>query len=200
MPQSSNGTRETILVVDNNALILSAVAEVLKSAGFDVLLALCGSEAVKLDAATTREIHLLLSGVDMPEMSGPDLGQVLKQVRPALRVMFMSGGIQGNLLVLNYGWDYIEKRSIAVKLVRRIREVLATPDRSQPGGQSFDSRKEPGPPPGEQYSTQLRAGGTPVLAACDSAPPSQRVVIPAASETEALPAVQTLTRTVAGGR
>jgi FixJ family two-component response regulator len=46
---------------------------------------------------------MLLSDVDMPEMSGPDLGETLKKSRPDLHVMLMSGSADGNLLVLNYG-------------------------------------------------------------------------------------------------
>ncbi len=56
--------------------------------------------------------------------------------------MLMSGGDSGNLLVLNYGWAYLQKPFVAVKLVRMINDVLRTPNRSQPGGQEFDSRKD----------------------------------------------------------
>jgi DNA-binding NtrC family response regulator len=141
---SSNSLLETILVVDDNEAVLNTVSGILKGAGFDVLSAASGSDAIKLAGATKRHIHLLLSDVEMPGLSGPDLGQVLKQARPDLHVMLMSGGIQGNLLVLNYGWAYIQKPLIGTKLVEMIRDVLGSRDRSQPGGQSFDSRKEIG--------------------------------------------------------
>jgi hypothetical protein len=59
-----------------------------------------------------------------------------------MHVMLMSGGDSGNLLVLNYGWAYLQKPFVAVKLVRMINDVLRTPNRSQPGGQEFDSRKD----------------------------------------------------------
>lgn len=77
-------------------------------------------------------------------MSGPDLGVSLKKARPDMHVMLMSGGDSGNLLVLNYGWAYIQKPFVAVKVVEMIKTVLSSPDRSQPGGQEFDSRKDAG--------------------------------------------------------
>ena len=85
---------------------------------------------------------MLLSDVEMPQMSGPDLGEMLKKSRPDMHVMLMSGGSNGNLLVLNYGWAYIQKPFVSEKLVRMVTDVLHSPNRSQLGGQEFDSRKD----------------------------------------------------------
>jgi DNA-binding NtrC family response regulator len=142
MPDFPQGTLETVLVVDDNELVLTMVVATLRAANFRVLSATSGPHALKLAEETEEEIDLLLSDVEMPEMSGPDLGQALKKVRPDLHVMLMSGGSQGNLLVLNYGWAYIQKPFISVKLVNMVTEVLHSRDRSQLGGQEFDSRKD----------------------------------------------------------
>jgi DNA-binding NtrC family response regulator len=75
-------------------------------------------------------------------MSGPDLGEKLKKTRLDMHVMLMSGGATGNLLVLNYGWAYIQKPFVPAKLVQMVTEVLHSRDRSQLGGQEFDSRKD----------------------------------------------------------
>ena len=91
---------------------------------------------------TEGQIDLLLSDVDMPLMSGPDLGEALKKARPNMHVMLMSGGSNGNLLVLNYGWAFIQKPFVSTKLVQMVTDVLHSPDRSQVGGQEFDSRKD----------------------------------------------------------
>ena len=99
-----------------------------------------GANAIEPAKETEGRIDLLLSDVDMPLMSGPDLGETLKKARPDLHVMLMSGGLNGNLLVLNYGWAFIQKPFVATKLVQMILEVLHSPDRSQLGGQEFDSR------------------------------------------------------------
>ena len=54
----------------------------------------------------------------------------------------MSGGADGNLLVLNYGWAFIQKPFVAAKLVQMVTKVLHSHNRSQPGGQEFASRKD----------------------------------------------------------
>jgi DNA-binding NtrC family response regulator len=142
MAPSLKGTHETILVVDDNEFILEVVVSVLKAENFRVLSADSGPAAILLAEKTSETIDLLISDVEMPQMSGPDLGEALKKTRPDLHVMLMSGGANGNLLVLNYGWAYIQKPFVAVKLVQMVEDVLRTEDRSQLGGQEFDSRKD----------------------------------------------------------
>jgi DNA-binding NtrC family response regulator len=142
MADSPQSNCETILVVDDNKMVRGAVAALLQRANFNVLSADCGESAVKLAGETTEKIDLLLSDVHMGKLSGPDLGELLKKDRPALHVMLMSGGSDGNLLVLNYGWAFIQKPFVPAKLVQMIRNVLDTANRSQPGGQGFDRRKD----------------------------------------------------------
>jgi len=142
MHRSLKGTLETILVVDNDRAVRKAVVSILERANFRVLSASSGVDAINLAEETAGEIHLLLSEVDVPQMSGPDLGQALKMTRPDIRVMLMSGQEHGNLLVLNYGWAYIHKPLVATKLVQMIKDVLHSADRSQPGGQEFESSKD----------------------------------------------------------
>ena len=140
MVDSLKNTPETILVVDDNKEVLNMVVVVLEDANFRVLSAGSGAEALKLAGETDGKIHMVLSDVDMPQMSGPDLGQSLKKTRPDIHVMLMSGGADGNLLVLNYGWAFVKKPFIPKKLVEMVNDVLHSPDRSQLGGQEFDSR------------------------------------------------------------
>lgn len=142
MTNSLKGSLETILVVDDNEAVLRTVVAILERANFRVLSAGCGANALNVATLTESKIHLLLSDVDMPGISGPDLGQVLKKSRPEMHVMLMSGGENGNLLVLNYGWAFIQKPFVPVKLVQMINAVLHSPDRSQFGGQEFDTRKD----------------------------------------------------------
>ena len=132
----------TILVVADSEVVLKTVTAILKRANFRVLSADGVANAIKLAAEVEGRIDLLLSDVEMPAMSGPDLGQALKKDIPDLHVMLMSGGANGNLLVLNYGWAYIQKPFVASKLVQMVTNVLHSPDRSQLGGQEFDSRKD----------------------------------------------------------
>ena len=79
-------------------------------------------------------IDLLLSDVEMPGMSGPALGDVLKKARPDMHVMLMSGWLTENLPVISRDWAYIQKPFVPVKLVQMVNDVLHAPNRSQPGG------------------------------------------------------------------
>ncbi|MEO8052029.1 MAG: response regulator [Acidobacteriota bacterium] len=109
MAISEKNTLQTILVVDDDESVLGVVVGILRKRHFRVLSASNGLAAIKLAEETNERIDLLLSDVDMPEISGPDLGGSLKNSRPDMHVMLMSGGANGNLLVLNYGWAYIQK-------------------------------------------------------------------------------------------
>jgi len=142
MLRSLKGTLETILVVDNDEAVRDVVVSILERANFRVLSASGGVDAINLAEGMAGEIHLLLTEVDVPQMSGPDLGQALKMARPDIHVMLMSGQANGNLLVLNYGWAYIQKPLVATKLVHMIKDVLHSADRSQLGGQEFESGKD----------------------------------------------------------
>lgn len=131
---------ETILVVDDTPAILIVVVSILQNANFDVLTARSGAEAIDVAMRHEGTIHLLLSDIQMAGMNGPELGKTLKAQRPSIRVMLMSGMTDGNLLVLNYGWAFIEKPFVAEKLLKMIDVVLHSPDKSQ-GSDHYDTRK-----------------------------------------------------------
>jgi DNA-binding NtrC family response regulator len=138
---SIEGKLETILVVDNDDAVLKTVVTILEHANFRVFSAHGAADAINLAEEERGEIHLLISAVELPQMSGPELGKALKKTRPDIHVMLMSGQHNGNLLVLNYGWAYIQKHVVAAKLVQMVTAVLSAPDRSQLGDE-FDSSKD----------------------------------------------------------
>jgi DNA-binding response OmpR family regulator len=152
---------ESILVVDDDHFVLTMVAKVLNAANFLVLQASSGATAIKLAANYAGRIDLLLSDVLMAGMSGPDLGEALKKTRPDMHVMLMSGFPGGDLLVLNYGWAFIDKPFVPKKLVEMVNSVLHTPDKSQ-GSRQFDTRKDPeqsGKPSEEKKSEEKKGEG-----------------------------------------
>lgn len=118
---------QTILVVDDNDAVRRLVVTILERANLRVLSARSGADAIEL-AETVGEIHLLLTDIEMPSIQGPNLGEILKQTRPDMRVMLMSAGDHG-ILVLNYGWAFIAKPFLPVRLVQMIGNVWHTPDR-----------------------------------------------------------------------
>ncbi len=136
---------ETILVVDDNEPLRTFVVDALTRANFNVISADSGPNAISLAEKTKGEIDLLLSDWDMPEMSGIALGQALKALRPDIHIMQMSGGARDTLMVLNYGWAFLQKPFVAKRLVEMITDVLHSPNRAQLGGESFDSRLDTNP-------------------------------------------------------
>src|ERR1700686_2447358 len=134
------GSLKTILVVDDTPLVVNVVVSILEAAHFVVLPAGSGLDALKIATDFAGTIDLLLSDVKMPGMSGPDLGEFLKKTRPDMHLMFMSGFDDGDLLVLNYGWSYIPKSVVPVKLVEMINSVLHTSHKSE-GWHHYDTRQ-----------------------------------------------------------
>jgi DNA-binding response OmpR family regulator len=145
MPDSRERNPETILVVDDDETVRTLVVKILEGAHFKVISADSGPNAISLSEKTAGRIDLLLTDWDMPEMSGIALGQALKVFRPDIHVMQMSGGAHDSMIVLNYGWAFLQKPFVGAKLVEMVTSVLRSPDRSQHGGESFDSRLDTNP-------------------------------------------------------
>jgi two-component system, cell cycle sensor histidine kinase and response regulator CckA len=89
-PPRAEGDR-TVLVVEDQAPLRAITVRILERAGYHVLSATSGPEALAIAAAAPREIDLLLTDVVMPEMLGQVLAQELRRARPDLRVIFTSG-------------------------------------------------------------------------------------------------------------
>jgi len=88
----SNGeSRQSILVVDDEPFVLNTVAAVLEYAGYAVLRATSGPEALRVAAAFPRPIHLLLTDVRMPGMNGPRLATQFSVLHPESPCLFMAG-------------------------------------------------------------------------------------------------------------
>ena len=115
---------ETILVVEDDPIVLKSVRCILEAAGFHVLTAANSTEAIQIESGFYETIHLLLSDVMMPDMSGPVISKILKKFRPEMRVMLMSGYPQDELALLNDGWQFIQKPFVPAKLVAKVNEML----------------------------------------------------------------------------
>lgn len=138
--QPSKAPRETILVVEDDSAILQLVKIILEEAGFSVLPAASAHQASLIVEGFPRAIHLLLSDVMMPDVSGPVLATRLKEHRPDMRVMLMSGYADGAMLFLNHGWHFIQKPFLASSLLVRVNDVLHS-DVEEQGEDHFDTRE-----------------------------------------------------------
>ncbi len=87
---SSDGT-ETILVVDNEVPLLELTSTLLARSGYKVLSARDGISALEIARSFDGPIHLLLTDIMMPKMTGPALARHMNDLRPATRVLFMTG-------------------------------------------------------------------------------------------------------------
>jgi GAF domain-containing protein/ActR/RegA family two-component response regulator len=82
---------ETILLVEDEADVRELTREILEMAGYTVLEAARGDEALRLYRDSARPIDLLLTDVVMPHMSGPELARRIRELRPRTKVVYMSG-------------------------------------------------------------------------------------------------------------
>jgi PAS domain S-box-containing protein len=91
VPPPAGGGTETILIAEDEDGIRDTLTRTLTNAGYTVLAAANGADALDLAARHDRDIHLLLSDVIMPGMLGDELATRIHQGRPATKILFMSG-------------------------------------------------------------------------------------------------------------
>ena len=125
MPEATGS--ETILLVDDEPLVRGLARDVLVPLGYNLLDAEGGVEALRICAAHPGPIHLLLTDVLMPEMNGRVVSDRARQLRPGLRVIYMSGysgGVIESLGVLGPGEEFIAKPFTTIVLASKVRELL----------------------------------------------------------------------------
>ena len=130
-PHLSRG--ETILLVEDAQPVRRVVREILEMQGYEVIEARHGAEALTLEAAHEGPIHLLLTDVVMPEMSGRELAQRLVPLRPEMSVLYISGYTDDAIVrhgVLEAGIVLLPKPFTPDALAAKVREILDTPRRS----------------------------------------------------------------------
>ena len=118
---------ESVLVVEDDAVLLRQTARVLEQYGYKVLQAQNGEEAIRLAEAISDPIHLLLSDIVMPDTTGMKLAETLRQTRPELKVLLMSGHIDPVLLehsLTGPNTTFLPKPFSAETLVTRVRELI----------------------------------------------------------------------------
>lgn len=121
------GGAETILLVEDAAPLRTVTAAFLEQAGYRVLQAESGMEARDVALRHAGPIHLLLTDVVMPEMSGAALAEILQREREGLRVLFISGYADEALAhhgVLDEGMHMLSKPYSREALLRKVRQVL----------------------------------------------------------------------------
>ena len=117
----------TILVVDDNRALLDFVCEVLRMAGYHVLAADCGRNAIETYETCGSPVQLLLTDVIMPDLTGPVVAERLRQRQPDLQVLFISGYHDADLLqrfVTQKGFALLPKPFTTDALLRGVEDAL----------------------------------------------------------------------------
>jgi signal transduction histidine kinase/CheY-like chemotaxis protein len=125
-PGQARGS-ETILFVEDEQSVRELVRQYLGSIGYSVLEASDGVEALKVAAGHSEPIHLLITDVVMPHLSGPDLATQLGASRPGLKVLFISGYTDDTVFrhgVLEGGVAFLQKPFNLKALAGKIREMM----------------------------------------------------------------------------
>jgi PAS domain S-box-containing protein len=118
---------ETILVVEDEEGVRSLVCAALESVGYKVLETDGAASALATCAKYDGPIHLLLTDVVMPQLSGPLVAEKLTSLRPDIKVLYMSGYTDDAVVrhgVLSHDMPFIQKPFTPMALRRKIREVL----------------------------------------------------------------------------
>ena len=125
--RSTTRGSETILLVEDNRSLLDLTTRLLESGGFTVVGATSGAEALRILERREQLIHLLLTDVVMPGMSGPQIAEDAARALPALKVVYMSGYTDDDVVrhgVLDSSIAFINKPFTRDSLLLKIREVL----------------------------------------------------------------------------
>jgi CheY-like chemotaxis protein len=142
LPQGSG----TVLLVEDEEGVRKMSHRVLREAGYEVLVARGGDEALEIGRQHPGRIDLLVTDVVMPRMSGRQLADNFVRQRPGLRVLYTSGYTDDAIVhhgVLDEGVNFIEKPFSPAQLVAAVARVLADPPDQPNGSNNGTSNPEP---------------------------------------------------------
>jgi len=129
--------RGTVLLCEDESAVRALARRVLEGQGYTVIEAAHGAAALAVAAAHAAEIALLVTDVVMPEMGGRELAEQLTAARPGLRVLYMSGYTDGDILrrgLAREGRAFLQKPFTPEDLARKVQAVLTASPASHVSG------------------------------------------------------------------
>ncbi len=121
---------KTILVVDDDLSVLSVIKCMLECGDYNVLIAHSAESALRMAERDDLSIDLMLMDVIMPDISGPDLAERILALRPHLKVLFMSGCTDSDVVrvkILDRALGFLPKPFTSDSLIERVQKVLTPP-------------------------------------------------------------------------
>ncbi|MBS1115293.1 MAG: sensor hybrid histidine kinase, partial [Nitrospirae bacterium] len=118
---------ETILLVDDQEIVVAVGQEVLRELGYEVMTALSGAEAIELFRLNKDRINLVILDMIMPGMNGSETYTRLKEIDPRVRVILASGYSrdgQAQAILANGCQGFLQKPFNIIDLAKEIRNVL----------------------------------------------------------------------------
>ncbi len=138
VPLTTMHGTETILLVEDQDEVRRVAQAILRRYGYHVIEARNAGEALLSCERHPRTIHLLVTDVVMPQVSGRELAERLVAIRPEMKVLYMSGYTENAIVhhgILDSGLAYLQKPIVPDQLARRVREVLdARPRKTEAPG------------------------------------------------------------------
>jgi two-component system cell cycle sensor histidine kinase/response regulator CckA len=119
----SSAKKKTILLAEDEEHYRTPLLVLLQKSGYNVIVAVDGLEALNRARDHEGEIHLLLSNVQMPRMTGIELATQLSIERPKMGIVLISG-VAAGMLVLNHGWQFLPKPFMFQALKDKIEDIL----------------------------------------------------------------------------
>jgi CheY-like chemotaxis protein len=122
-----NASEHTILIVEDEELLLDLLREMLEAEGYRVLTATDGKEAVEVFRSHWKDVSLVLSDMGLPSMGGWEVLQELRVINPQVKVILSSGFMDPKVrqdVIKSGAHDFIQKPYVPENVVRQIRELI----------------------------------------------------------------------------
>jgi len=114
-----------VLVAEDDVLVRNLINTVLVRAGYSVLLAADGEEALQLSRRHSGNVDLLLSDVMMPRMDGITLAARIRDERPGTLALLISGRLSSEIVEANAMFDFLRKPFVPAQLRSKLEEILS---------------------------------------------------------------------------
>jgi two-component system, cell cycle sensor histidine kinase and response regulator CckA len=118
-------TQVVILVAEDELVVRNLVRTVLTNAGYTVLDAVDGENALDISRRYSGWIHMLLTDVKMPKMNGLELSAHITRERPGIKILIMSGKTSGEPLILGQSVQFLRKPFLPETLRKRMSAMLS---------------------------------------------------------------------------